>query len=144
MDDEREFDPSERAELRRVIDIVTGTGKEPGLGERMRRIELLAWAIITAITFIAGLLVTGWITSQMQRMERPINTNTNRINMLPQDAAESGEVRQAAALRGGYTTGEYAELTGMSVREVQQRCKDGEIKSHLSGNGHYLIAIDQQ
>lgn len=66
------------------------------------------------------------------------------VSVGPHNAASSRtDPHTAASLRGGYTTKEVADLLNLSVREIQDKCKSGELACVMK-NGHYLIQLEPQ
>jgi hypothetical protein len=111
-------------------------------------ITISFWSCLIAVAS-AGVLGASivWFTPAKSRGNQA-STHTTVGNVtqtvtMPQSAADSGKVPQTAArLRGGYTTAEFASLVGLSVREIQDRCANGEMCCIRAANGHYLIPLE--
>lgn len=58
---QHEFDGSERAQIREVVEIVVGNGK-PGMNARVRRVEWVLFVVVPSVTLIMG-AVLGFLLS---------------------------------------------------------------------------------
>jgi hypothetical protein len=113
--------------------------------------NLITISIRSCLVAIASAGVLGASLIWMTPVRSGRNSETTEAKVgnimqtvtLPQSASDSSKVPQTAArLRGGYTTAEFASLVGLSVREIQDRCANGEMCCIRAANGHYLIPLE--
>ena len=86
--------------------------------------------------------------------QRPnMNVVADSSGSMRQEAAVRGSMRQLAAAggipphvaaRGAWTTEEFAQFMGLSVREVQDRCRTGEINGRKNKDGHWEIPLEDR
>ncbi len=106
-----DFDESERARIRKTVDIVLGNGK-PGLVNRMQRIELCGYAILVAAF---TLFVQGVVTVRSPAVFQ----NSSSGSIAPQKPPKSV-----------LTTEEVADELEVNADTVRRREKAGTLDGY--------------